>query len=95
MYKKKKVQTFAWAFFVRNNSQYDFRDDSSTFNSKVKMFLIVWFAFCLAVSILVLAERLVPEFGCGIEAGGMVRILSGLLVLTITQWLNKKFRFTD
>jgi hypothetical protein len=47
-----------------------FHDDSSTFRSKVKTFLIVWFASCLVISIFVLVERLVPEFGYRIEAGG-------------------------
>jgi hypothetical protein len=39
-------------------------------------------------------ERLVPEFGYRIEAGGMVRILFGLFVLAMTWLLNKKFRIT-
>jgi hypothetical protein len=91
---KKKVQAFAWAFFVRSNIQYDFCDDSSaSFSSKVKMFLIVWFAFCLVISMLFLAERLVSEFGYRIKAGGIVRVLFGLLVLMITQCLDKKCRF--
>jgi uncharacterized membrane-anchored protein len=71
-----------------------FHDDSSTFRGKVKTFLVVWFASCLVISIFVLVERLVPEFGYRIEAGGMVRILFGLLVLAVTWWFNKKFRIT-
>jgi uncharacterized membrane-anchored protein len=71
-----------------------FRDVSSIFGNKVKDFLIVSFAFCLVIGMFVLVERLVPEFGYRIEAGGMVRILFGLLVLAVTWMLNKKFRIT-
>lgn len=70
-----------------------FRDDSNTFNSKVKTFL-VWFIFFIVFGMFVLLERLIPEFGCRIEAGGMVRLLFGLLVLAVTWLLNKKFRIT-
>jgi uncharacterized membrane-anchored protein len=69
-----------------------FCDVLSTFGSKVKEFLVVLFAFCLVIGMFVLVERLIPEFGYRIEAGGMVRILFGLLVLAVTWRLNKKFR---
>ncbi|OAT72523.1 DUF1129 family protein [Parageobacillus thermoglucosidasius] len=71
-----------------------FRDVSSIFGNKVKDFLIVSFVFCIVIGMFVLVERLVPEFGYRIEAGGMVRILFGLLVLAVTWMLNKKFRIT-
>jgi uncharacterized membrane-anchored protein len=71
-----------------------FCDVLSTFGSKVKEFLVVLFAFCLVIGMFVLVERLVPEFGYRIEAGGMVRILFGLFVLAMTWLLNKKFRIT-
>jgi uncharacterized membrane-anchored protein len=71
-----------------------FCDVLSTFGSKVKEFLVVLFAFCLVIGMFVLVERLIPEFGYRIEAGGMVRILFGLLVLAVTWLLNKKFRIT-
>jgi DNA-binding ferritin-like protein (Dps family) len=71
-----------------------FHDDSNPFNSKVKTFLIVWFVFCIVFGMFVLVERLVPEFGYRIEAGGIVRLLFGLLVLAVTWGFNKKFRIT-
>ncbi|WMT20251.1 hypothetical protein [Parageobacillus toebii] len=71
-----------------------FRDDSNTFNNKVKTFLVVWFVFFIVFGMFILMERLVPEFGYRIEAGGMVRILFGLFVLAMTWLLNKKFRIT-
>uniref|UniRef100_C5D3X7 DUF1129 domain-containing protein n=1 Tax=Geobacillus sp. (strain WCH70) TaxID=471223 RepID=C5D3X7_GEOSW len=71
-----------------------FCDVLSTFGSKVKEFLVVLFAFCLVIGMFVLVERLIPEFGYRIEAGGMVRILFGLFVLAMTWSLNKKFRIT-
>jgi uncharacterized membrane-anchored protein len=71
-----------------------FCDVLSTFGSKVKEFLVVLFAFCLVIGMFVLVERLIPEFGYRIEAGGMVRILFGLFVLAMTWLLNKKFRIT-
>jgi DNA-binding ferritin-like protein (Dps family) len=71
-----------------------FCDVLSTFGSKVKEFLVVLFAFCLVFGMFILMERLVPEFGYRIEAGGMVRILFGLFVLAMTWLLNKKFRIT-
>jgi uncharacterized membrane-anchored protein len=71
-----------------------FCDVLSTFGSKVKEFLVVLFAFGLVIGMFVLVERLVPEFGYRIEAGGMVRILFGLFVLAMTWLLNKKFRIT-
>jgi uncharacterized membrane-anchored protein len=69
-----------------------FCDVLSTFGSKVKEFLVVLFAFCLVIGMFVLVERLIPEFGYRIEAGGMVRILFGVLVLAVAWRLNKKFR---
>jgi uncharacterized membrane-anchored protein len=82
------------ALVMRSVRKSVFRDVSSTFHSKVKTFLIVWFASCLVISMFVLEERIVPEFGYRIEAGGMVRILVGLFVLAVTWLLNKKFRIT-
>ncbi|WP_143416220.1 DUF1129 family protein [Geobacillus sp. E263] len=82
------------ALVMHSVRKFVFRDVSSTFSSKVKEFLVVLIAFCLVIGIFVLAERIVPEFGYRIEAGGMVRILVGLLVLAMTWSLNKKFRIT-
>jgi DNA-binding ferritin-like protein (Dps family) len=71
-----------------------FRDDSNTFNNKVKTFLVVWFVFFIVFGMFILMERLIPEFGYRIEAGEMVRIFFGLLLLAVTWRLNKKFRIT-
>ncbi|BDG34279.1 hypothetical protein PcaKH15_01850 [Parageobacillus caldoxylosilyticus] len=55
----------------------------------ILMFIII---FTTAISILI--YQFVHEFGYRIEAGGMICILFGLLVLAVTWWLNKKFRIT-
>jgi hypothetical protein len=63
-------------------------------SKQIKDFLIVWFVFFIVFGMFILMERLIPEFGYRIEAGEMVRIFFGLLVLAVAWQLNKKFRIT-
>jgi DNA-binding ferritin-like protein (Dps family) len=63
-------------------------------SNKVKDFFIAGLAGVIVFACFIFIPKWIPEFGYRIEAGGVVFLILGLIILAVSKWMNKKFRIT-
>jgi hypothetical protein len=64
-------------------------------DNKVRDLLVIGPIVGLGIFSVIFIPKFIPSFGYPIEAGGIVMLTAGLIILGISKWVNKTYRISD